>query len=106
MASESLSLPSPSIAIVIVVAEPSGQVQAVLVPSHSHPGAYHTVTVSPAGRVTCDCPAGRFGRRCRHRRLAVAARLAAARALVARRLAERAQTLGVSPATADDLYRP
>ncbi len=105
MASASLSLPSPSIAIVIVVAEPSGQVQAVLVPSQSRPGAYRTVRVSPEGRVTCDCEAGRFGKRCRHRRLAVEARLVAARELVARRLAERAQALGVSPATADDLYR-
>ncbi len=89
----------------IVLATPDGQVQAVLVPSHSHPGAFHAVRVSPAGAVSCDCPAGRFGKRCRHRRLAAEARLVAARALVARRLTERAQALGVRPATAADLYR-
>ncbi len=89
----------------IVVAEPSGAVSVVLVPSASRPGAYRTVRVSPEGRITCDCAAGRFGKRCRHRRLAVEARLAAARELVHRRLTEKAAALGVRPASAADLYR-
>ncbi len=91
--------------LVIVVTDAEGRASAVLVPSRSHPGAYRTVRVSAEGRVTCDCPAGREGSRCRHRRLAVEVRLAAARALVHRRLAEKVAALGVRPASAADLYR-
>jgi hypothetical protein len=37
------------------------------IPSHSHPGRSHRVTLHPDGHLSCTCTAASYGRMCRHR---------------------------------------
>lgn len=39
----------------------------ITLPSRSAANVFYTLTVSDGGIVTCDCPAGRHGKKCWHR---------------------------------------